>query len=212
MVTPDLSQIILFLGATLLLNLTPGADVLYIASRSFSQGKKYGVVAAFGISSGIVIHVIITAFGVGEIFQYSPLAFWSLKLLGAVYLGYLGWKSFFSKEVVFQKADQMSKGSAFKTYLSGILTTILNPKVILFFLTFLPQFVDIVKGHVMFQLFFLGGLFILSGTLINLFYVFFLSLFKDLIFKSRKIALGFQKLTGILFGGLACKLLLAESR
>lgn len=83
MITPDLSQILLFLGATLLLNLTPGADVLYIASRSFSQGKRYGVIAAFGISSGIVIYVIITAFGVGEIFQYSPLAFWILKLVEA---------------------------------------------------------------------------------------------------------------------------------
>lgn len=212
MITPDLSQILLFLGATLLLNLTPGADVLYIASRSFGQGRKYGVIAALGISSGIIIHVLITAFGVGGIFQYSPLTFWILKLLGAGYLGYLGWKSFFTKEAIFQKVNQNSKGSAFKTYLGGILTTVLNPKVILFFLTFLPQFVDTTKGHVMSQLFFLGGLFILSGTFVNLFYVFFLSLFKDLIFQSRKVALGFQKLTGILFGALACKLLLAESR
>src|SRR5438552_3386440 len=132
MIMSDLSQILLFLGVTLLLNLTPGADVLYIASRSFSQGKKYGVIVAFGISSGIVIHVIITAFGMGEIFQYSPLAFWILKALGALYLGYLGWKSFFSQEVIFQKVNQSSKGSAFKTYMGGILTTVLNPKVILF--------------------------------------------------------------------------------
>lgn len=212
MITPDLSQILLFLGATLLLNLTPGADVLYIASRSFSQGKKYGVIAAFGISSGIVIHVIITAFGVGEIFRYSPLAFWILKLVGATYLAYLGWKSFFSQESIFQKVNQSSKGSAFKAYMGGILTTVLNPKVILFFITFLPQFVDTTKGHVMSQLFFLGGLFIVSGTLVNLFYVFFLSLVKDLIFKSRKVALAFQRITGVLFGTLACKLLLAESR
>ncbi len=212
MTTPDVSQIILFLGATVLLNLTPGADVLYIASRSFSQGKKYGIVAAFGISSGLILHVIITAFGIGEIFQHSHFAFWILKLLGAVYLGYLGWKSFFSKEVIFQKASQNSKNSAFKTYMGGILTTVLNPKVILFFLTFLPQFVDTTKGHVMSQLFFLGGLFVLSGTLVNIFYAFFLSLFKDLIFKSRKITLAFQKLTGALFGALACKLLLAENR
>ena len=211
MITPDVSQIIFFLSATFLLNLTPGADALYIASCSFSQGKKYGVIAALGISSGLIAHIITTAFEIGEIFQYSPLAFWILKLLGAFYLGYLGWKSFFTKEVIFQKAVQNPKGSVFKTYMGGILTTVLNPKVILFFLTFLPQFADTSKGHVMFQLFFLGGLFILSGTFVNLFYVFFLSLFKDLIFKSRKVALAFQKITGVLFGALACKLLLAES-
>lgn len=212
MITPDLSQILLFLGATFLLNLTPGADVLYIASRSFSQGKKHGAIAAFGISSGIVIHVIITAFGVGEIFQYSFLAFWILKLIGAGYLGYLGWKSFFAQEVIFQKVNQSSRGNTFKTYIGGALTTALNPKIILFFFTFLPQFVDTSKGHVMSQLFFLGGLFIMSGTFVNLCYVFFLSFLKDFIFKSRKVGLAFQKITGILFGALACKLLLAESR
>lgn len=212
MITPDLSQILLFLGATILLNLTPGADVLYIASRSLGQGTKYGIIAALGISSGIMVHVIVTAFGVGEIFQYSPFSFWILKIIGACYLAYLGWKSFFSPDIVLGKAQKGSKRSPYKTYMGGILTTLLNPKVTLFFLTFLPQFADITKGHMMSQLFFLGGLFIISGTLVNLFYVFFFSLFQETIVKSKKVTLAFQKLTGILFGSLACKLLVAESR
>lgn len=211
MIILDLSQIFLFLGATLVLNLTPGADVLYIATRSLGQGKKCGVLAAVGISTGLFFHVIITALGVGEIVRYSPMAFWILKIFGACYLAYLAWKSFVAKEFILPSSLQSQKLGIFKTYLGGVLTTILNPKVILFFLTFSPQFAAPEKGNIIFQLFFLGGLFILSGTLVNLFYVFFFSLFKELIFKSKRVAHGIQKLTGLLFATLAGKLLLAES-
>ncbi len=154
---------------------------------------------------------MITALGVGEIVRYSPMAFGALKTCGAFYLAYLAWKSLVSKEFLFQVPSQNPKKGFIKTYLGGILTTMLNPKVILFFLTFLPQFSDAEKGNMIFQLFFLGALFIISGTLVNLFYVFFFSLFKEVIFKSKKIALGMQKLTGVLFATLAGKLLLAES-
>jgi threonine/homoserine/homoserine lactone efflux protein len=211
MITLDLSQIILFLGVTLVLNLTPGADVLYIASRSLGQGKGHGMLAALGISTGLFFHVIITALGVGEIVRYSPMAFWILKICGACYLAYLAWKSFVAKEFIFPSSSQSQKLGIFKTYLGGVLTTILNPKIILFFLTFLPQFTNPEKGNIIFQLFFFGGLFIISGTLVNLFYVFFFSLFKEFIFKSKRVAQGIQKLTGLLFATLAGKLLLAES-
>ncbi|MDI9634583.1 LysE family translocator [Kamptonema cortianum] len=211
MITLDLSQILLFLGATLVLNLTPGADVLYIATRSLGQGKGYGVLAALGISTGLFFHVIITALGVGEIVRYCPMAFWILKIFGVCYLSYLAWKSFVAKEFIFPSSPHSQNLGIFKTYLGGVLTTILNPKVILFFLTFLPQFTNPEKGNIIFQLLFLGGLFIISGTFVNLFYVFFFSLFKECIFKSKRVAQGIQKFTGLLFATLAGKLLLAES-
>ncbi len=212
MIIPDFSQIIFFLGATLLLNITPGADVLYIANRSFGQNKLHGVVAALGISSGLFVHVFLTAFGIGEIFQYSPFAFSVLKIMGAVYLAYLGLKAFLAKGFVLETPSKKLKGSLLKTYLGGILTTLLNPKIIIFFLTFLPQFVDVEKGNAISQLFFLGGVFILSGTIINLFYAFFFSLFKNFILRSKKMGQYLQKSTGVLFTALACKLLLTESR
>lgn len=211
MITPDLSQIFLFLGATLLLNFTPGADILYIATQSLVQGKRQGIVAALGISTGLLFHVFITAIGVGEIVRYSPLAFWILKISGAFYLLYLARKAFLSKEFILPNASQGHVIGSFKTYLGGILTTLLNPKIILFFLTFLPQFTSPVKGQLVGQLLFLGGLFILSGTCVNLSYVFFFSLFKEVIFKSKRAAHIIQKLTGTLFLILASKLLLTES-
>jgi len=212
MILPDWPQFILFMGATLALNITPGADVLYIAHRSLSRNKIHGTIAALGVSSGLFIHVLLIAFGVGEIVRYSPFAFWALKIIGALYLAYLAWKSFRSDGFVFVSSPQNPRGGLCKTYMGGILTTLLNPKVILFFLTFLPQFVDVEKGQLVRQLLVLGGLFIISGTCVNLLYVFFFSIFKNFLLKSKKISIGFQKLTGALFAVLACKVLLAESR
>lgn len=212
MIFPDWPQLVMFMGATLVLNITPGADVLYIANCSLSQNKTHGVVAALGISSGLVIHVMLVAGGMGEIMSYSPVAFWSLKIGGVCYLAYLAWKSFASKEFSFTLSVVNSKKSLLKTYLGGALTTLLNPKVIMFFLTFLPQFTDINKGHLVMQLITLGGLFIVCGTTVDLAYVFFFGIFKDILIKSKKISRGFQKLTGVLFATLACKLLLTEAR
>jgi len=212
MIFPDWPQLVLFMSATLILNITPGADVLYIASCSLSRNKIHGIVAALGISSGLVVHVMLVAGGMGEIMSYSPITFWSLKIGGACYLGYLAWKSFRNKELSFTLSPVSSRKGLFKTYLGGALTTLLNPKVIMFFLTFLPQFTDINKGHLVMQLITLGGLFIVCGTTVDLAYVFFFSIFKDLLIKSKKISRGFQKLTGVLFATLACKLLLAEAR
>lgn len=209
---PDFSELMLFLTATLILNFTPGTDVLYIANRSLTQDKLHGVMAAFGISTGIVIHVLIVALGVGEVLRYSPVAFWILKFVGATYLLYLSYKAFMAKDFVLVTSSEKIDSKISKTYFGGILTTLLNPKIILFFLTFFSQFVDINKGNITLQLIFLGSLFIFSGTLINLSYVFFFSFFKEVFLKSTRLRQGVKKLTGLLFGMLAIKMFLAENR
>ena len=209
---PDFSDLCLFLMATLILNLTPGTDVLYIASKSLVHNKFHGVMAAFGISTGIVIHVLIIALGVGEILRLSPIGFWCLKLLGACYLLYLSYKAFVAKDFSLITSSSETKEKISKTYFGGILTTLLNPKIILFFLTFFSQFINLSKGNITLQLIFLGGIFILLGTFINLGYVFFFSFFKNTLQQSPFLRQLFQKITGVLFGLLAIKLFFAESR
>lgn len=209
---PDLSSFLLFLTATIILNLTPGTDVLYIASRSLAHNKLHGLAAAFGISTGIIVHVVIMALGVGEIVKYSPLAFWILKIIGACYLLYLSYKAFVSKNPILVTASIISSPKMYKTYVGGIFTTLLNPKIILFFLTFFPQFIDTSKGNVFLQLIALGSIFIFSGTFINLGYVYIFSFFKDAFLKSSRINKWFQKITGFLFAALAIKMFLAENK
>jgi threonine/homoserine/homoserine lactone efflux protein len=211
MIFPDWSQLSLFLGATLLVSLTPGPDVLYIASASLTRSRIHGVLAVLGISAGLIVHIILVAVGVGEIMRYSPIAFWALKICGALYLAYLAWTSFRGERLSLTLSKK-SNGSLLKTFLGGFLTNLLNPKVIFFFLTFLPQFVDVGKGHFMSQLITLGGLFIVIGTLIDLMYAFFFGVLKNLLLTSEKINKAFQRVTGLLFASLAYKLLLAESR
>lgn len=210
MILPDWPQLSLFLGATLLVSLTPGSDVLYIARASLTQGKMHGVLAVFGVSAGLVTHITLVVGGIGEMMKHSPFAFWALKIFGALYLAYLAWVSFRGERLSLTFSKKPI-GSLFKTFLGGLLTNLLNPKVIFFFLTFLPQFADIEKGHFIIQLITLGGLFIIIGTFTNLLYVFFFGVLKEFLLTSQKLNRGFQKVTGLLFASLACKLLLGES-
>lgn len=205
---PDYSSLLFFLTATLILNLIPGTDVLYVASQSLVN-KKQGIWAVFGISTGIGVYIVCTAFGLAEILRYSATAFDLVKIIGAIYLGYLAWQAFTRPHT-----DDMSKSnkklSGFQAYSKGILTTVLNPKVGLFFLTFLPQFTDIHRGKMWLQLLSLGGCFIVSGTLVNLMYVFIFGYCRKYLFSKAYIQKWFNKITGLIFCALALKVLTAR--
>ena len=124
-----------FLFAGIILNLTPGADTMYILGRSISQGKKAGIMSALGISTGSLVHCIIASFGLSIIIAKSAIAFSTIKYLGAVYLIYLGVKALLTKSRKEFEIEQLDKkkSSNRKIFISGILTNILNPKVALFF-------------------------------------------------------------------------------
>ena len=163
---PDLATLVPFLLASLALNLTPGADMAYVATRSVSQGAGAGVVSALGVSSGGMIHTAAAAVGLSAVLLHSELAFAAIKYAGAGYLIYLAWRML--------RAGGPAEGTAarppiglLRVYLEGALTNLLNPKVALFVLAFLPQFVDPAKGAVAWQILFLGLLFNIGGTLVN---------------------------------------------
>ena len=162
--TADLA---LFVVAGLLLNITPGPDTLYIVGRSASQGWRGGAVAALGISAGLLVHTFAAALGLSALLAASASAFTVVKWLGAAYLVYVGVSLFFAGVKV-QPGARMELASLRTVFLQGFLTNVLNPKVALFFLAFLPQFVDPAAASKPLAFVFLGCVFIFNGTLWNL--------------------------------------------
>jgi threonine/homoserine/homoserine lactone efflux protein len=159
----------LFLAAALALNVSPGPDMLYVISRSLEQGRRAGIVSALGIGVGTLAYTIVTALGLSALLLSMPILFNAIRYAGALYLAYLGFRMLFAKVV---KTPGTAEGKPVhmplrNVFRQGITTNLLNPKVALFFLAFLPQFVDQSKGQVALQLVVLGLLFDTSGTSVN---------------------------------------------
>lgn len=160
-----------FIAAGLLLNVTPGADILFIASRSAAQGIKAGIVAALGIGAGCFIHILFAAFGLSVLLATSALAFTAVKLAGGAYLVYLGIATLLSlakKPAADNTPTLLSSQTYDKIFRQAILVNALNPKVALFFMAFLPQFVAPDGASPTISFLFLGCLFDLNGTLVNI--------------------------------------------
>jgi threonine/homoserine/homoserine lactone efflux protein len=162
--------IALFMISALALNLTPGPAILLILSRSLSQGRAAAVVSVLGLATASVIHAVAAAFGLSALLLYSPLAFAIIKYCGAAYLIYLGVAGFLSGGIA-GLAGRIKGGrrrSLAHAYVQGLLTDLLNPKLLLFFFAFLPQFVDPARGAPSLQMLFLGLLFQVTGVPTNL--------------------------------------------
>lgn len=129
-----------FVGAAVLLTLMPGPDILFVITQSITRGRKSGIVFAAGLCTGLIVHVTAVCLGVSVLLRSSPFAFTLLKFAGAAYLFYLGIRAFLARrENHFTLSE--SVGITGKLYTKGILMNVLNPKVILFFLAFFPQFI-----------------------------------------------------------------------
>ena len=161
---------LLFLASGVLLNITPGPDMLYVIARSTAQGARAGAVAALGIAAGCGVHIAAAAFGLSAVIAASAAAFSLLKVLGAIYLIYVGvslmWASRSSPEVT--PAVVLARADLRAIFIQGFLTNVLNPKVALFFLALLPQFIDVDAPSKPLAFLFLGAIFNLNGTLWNL--------------------------------------------
>lgn len=161
----EISNLIYFIAVSMLLTIAPGPDILYVITQSISQGKKAGIATALGLCTGLIVHTVAAAFGVSAILQQSAIAFKILKYAGAIYLFFLAWKAFREKNNLLSDLSTKNKDST-SLYRQGILMNILNPKVGLFFLAFLPQFVNSKAGNVPGQMVLLGILFMLQTILI----------------------------------------------
>lgn len=154
-----------FIGASMLLTIMPGPDIIYVLVQSMTNGKKYGIVTSLGLVSGIIIHTTLVAFGVSALIKQSENIFFAIKLFGAIYLLYLAYLTFKSDEelVLNEKADRKSLVKLFK---QGFFMNVLNPKVSIFFLAFFPGFLYSSSQSTTIQFYVLGGLFMLQAFII----------------------------------------------
>ncbi len=157
----------LFVVSGLLLNMTPGVDTLYIVGRGTTQGWRAGAVAALGIGAGCIVHTLAAALGLSAILATSATAFMLVKWVGAAYLVYLGATLLLSRSRTGVDTAPLP-ATLPRVFAQGFLTNVLNPKVALFFLAFLPQFIDADAPHKALAFLLLGAIFNFNGTLWNL--------------------------------------------
>jgi threonine/homoserine/homoserine lactone efflux protein len=202
----------LFVASGLLLNVTPGPDTLYIVGRSSSQGWRAGAVAALGIGGGALVHILAASLGLSAILAASASAFLVVKLIGAVYLVYVGVSLIRASAVRTATAanDTSPKAPMRMVFLQGFLTNVLNPKVALFFLAFLPQFVANDAPSKPLALMFLGVIFDVNGTLWNLTVAWSTAGLSGRISRSMAFKTWFDRAVGGLFVVVGVKLMLSR--
>lgn len=159
------SQLIYFIAASAALTFLPGPDILFVLTQSISQGKTAGIATATGLCTGILFHTSAAAFGIFALVYKSALAFEIVKYAGAAYLLYLAWNALKESDQLVSSAP-VRENNAFALYKRGIFMNVLNPKVALFFLAFLPQFINTEAGSVPMQMVFLGVVFLVQAWLI----------------------------------------------
>jgi threonine/homoserine/homoserine lactone efflux protein len=208
---PDTHSLLLFMAAALALNLTPGPDMLYVATRSASEGRAAGVVSALGIGAGTLIHIAAVALGLSALLDAVPVAYTVVRLAGAAYLVYLGIRALRAQPHA-ADAPLLVPASLWRIFRQGVITNVLNPKVALFFLAFLPQFVDPVRGDTALQIVGLGLLFDTSGTLVNLAVALLASGVATRLRRDGRASQWMRRVTGAVFIGLGVKLALSSRR
>ena len=182
----ELNTIIYFLTASVLLTLAPGPDNMYLLAKSLASGAKSGVALSGGLASGIVFHTGLVMLGAAALIKASPFAFMTLKFVGAGYLLYLAWQAFHEQGdlELGQNNDTLAYGALYRR---GVLMNILNPKVLLFFLAFLPQFVDTGSEQLALQIALLGAVFALQAFVIFAFIAICAGRVRAFISKTRNL-------------------------
>jgi RhtB (resistance to homoserine/threonine) family protein len=199
---------LLFVVSGLALNITPGQDTFYIVGRTVAHGRRAGVFAVMGISTGCLIHTMAAAFGLSAILATSATVYHAIKLAGAAYLIYLGVSMVLERRATAeQPADiDSARASTWAVFRGGLLSNVLNPKTALFFLSFLPQFVSPAAESRIVAFLFLGTVFIFNGTLWCLFLVWTALSVRKRIRSSRGAHLLVKRAAGAIFVGLGVKL------
>jgi len=196
----------LFLAAGILLNLTPGPDTAYILGRSIAQGRAAGIASAFGIATGSIFHTCAAALGLSAILATSAWAFSAIKLIGGAYLIFLGIKMLLQRQHRLNLPSNFRRSTAYAAFRQGILTNVLNPKVALFFLAFLPQFIDPGSSAKVPAFLTLGLTFVTTGTIWCLILAWFASALGERLRGNPTIAELLNRAVGSLFVFLGARL------
>lgn len=194
-----------------MLILAPGPDMVYVITRGISHGRKAGIVSAFGVICGILIHMMAAALGMALIFQASVFAFRIAKYLGALYLIYLGVQSWLGKRS-FNLQPSTERVSSQALFWQGMLSNVLNPKIAIFFLSFLPQFIDKGSSNIPLQMVMLGFTFALFGLCFLTFVGYFAGSIGAWLSRKPQYTKTFRWITGSILISLGLQLALAEQK
>lgn len=207
---PDLATLALFTTACIVLTATPGPDMLLIASRSMSQGRAAGLMTYAGIATGSYLQALAAAYGLSQLFLLIPAAYDALRLAGAAYLAWLAWKTLRSPATLFAPTADATRFPLRQIFLQGLLTNLLNPKMALFMLALLPQFLKPEAGSLLLQVAVLASILNLMGLIANGIVIMTASRLGRAIASRPHLALWPQRILGAVFGGLALRLAFAS--
>ena len=205
----DLHSVICFLGASILLTLAPGPDNIFVVTQGVSRGRKAAVITALGMCSGLSVHTTAAALGISAVFYSSALAFCAVKYAGAAYLMHLAWKAIQDRNAL-KLNSPGSQLSCFALFRRGFIMNTLNPKVALFFLAFLPQFVSVNSQHVVMEMIFLGLIFMVQSVVIFTAIGVLSGQVGKYVLKNPGIARKFSLATAGIFAAIGVRLALAE--
>ena len=200
----SIETIITFITASVVLSLVPGPDNLFVMSNSALKGWRIGFYTTLGLCTGLIGHTILVGIGVSVIFQTSTMAFNGLKIIGALYLIYLAWLSVQNKEINIGGASENSTSRSY--YFTGVIMNLTNPKVAIFFLVFLPQFINSNNDNVTSQIFLLGLLFICSAFFVFTSIAYLSSFLEGILKKSKTVNKNLNLLAAIIYIALAINL------
>ncbi|NMM86251.1 threonine transporter RhtB [Rhodococcus sp. SRB_17] len=223
---PSVETLVAFFGVAVLLGLTPGPDNIFVLLQSAQRGWRAGMAVVLGLCAGLVVHTAAVALGLAAVFAASALAFTALKFCGAAYLAWLAWHSLRAPVAVVDggaadagapgaagtgAAAQSARGAAASPGLArmvgrGMVMNLTNPKVLIFFLAFLPQFADPARGSVAPQLMVLGVVFMLATLLVFGAIACFSGAFGVLLQRSARAQRWLNRVAGLVFLGLAVRL------
>lgn len=213
---PEPHSLLLFIAAGLLLNLTPGPDVLYIVTRSLRSGTRAGIVAGFGITAGCFVHITAAALGVSALMAASTTAFTALKWVGAAYLLWVGARMLLSRpsatgQAAASGSDPVGPADMKSVFLGGFWTNALNPKVALFFLAFVPQFIAPGTDNKPLAFFLLGVLFNFNAIFVNVAWALLAGWTARRVGVVQRGMHWLQRGAGVLFVGFGFRLALSDN-
>ncbi len=205
----DPASLAVFFAASMLLAVSPGPDNLFVLAQSLVSGRNAGLMITLGLCTGLLVHITAVGLGVAALIRASDVAFTALKMAGAAYLLFLAWRAFQASGVVVNGNGEASLTLA-RLYRRGIIMNVTNPKVTIFFLAFLPQFVKPEVGPVVPQIVILGGVFIISTLIVFGGVAALAGSVGSWLNKSAKFQVWLHRAAGILFIFLAANLIVAQ--
>lgn len=188
-----MENLLFYIGSVVLITLLPGPDIIFVITQGLTRGRKEAVFTALGLGTGCIFHTTIASFGIALIFQQSPLAFNILKVLGVLYLLYLSYKAYKTANDEINTEDNQAQAG----FLKGILMNILNPKVILFFLAFLPQFVPAGTKNICLYMMMLGIIFMTIATIILTTMALISAKLNELLLKNKNLMVIINKFSAL---------------